>query len=326
VTGRVLVTGAAGFIGAQVCRELVAGGWAVRGLDNFDAFYDPRLKRRRAAALTARPGCEMMEGDVRDPAVLDRALDGVGAVVHLAARPGVRQSLHAPARYHAVNVGGTAALLEACGRAGIRRLVFASSSSVYGRGSAPPFREDGRLGQALSPYAATKREGERLVEAAAARGFRAAVLRLFSIYGPEQRPDLALHRFTAALAAGRPVVRLGDGGETRDYTHVRDAARAARAALDWTGARAPGSEAFNIGSGRPVRLDWFIAAVGRALGRTPVVRVRPAHPADLPATWADRGKAEAVLGWAPREDLEAGIAEFVAWYGEVYGHESRSAA
>jgi UDP-glucuronate 4-epimerase len=268
----------------------------------------------------------MLEGDVRDEAVLARALDGVAAVLHLAARPGVRPSLHAAALYRSVNVGGTGALLEACERQGVRRLVFASSSAVYGRGATPPFREDVEPGPPLSPYAATKQEGERLVGEAGGKGLRAAVLRLFSVYGPDQRPDLALHRFTAALVAGRPVHRLGRGGETRDYTHVRDVARAAAAALSWTGAAAPGAETFNVGSGRPVRLDWFIAAVGRALGVTPAVRPRPPHPADLPATWADRTRAGTVLGWTPREDLEAGIAEFVAWYGEAHGHESRSAA
>lgn len=324
--GALLVTGAAGFIGSHVCRDLVRAGWAVRGLDDFDSFYDPAEKRRRAAEL-ARLGCEMLEGDVRDPAVCGALLAGAAAVVHLAARPGVRQSVRAPAVCRAVNVGGTAALLDACAAHGVTRLVLASSSSVYGRGTPVPFREDAPLGAPSSPYAASKRQAEALVRRAAAAGrLRGAVLRLFSVYGPHQRPDLALRRFTAALRSGRPIDRLGEGSATRDYTHVRDVVRAVRAALDWTARQPASAEVFNVGSGRPVRLDSLIAALGRALGVEPVVRSRPAHPADLPATWADRRKAERVLGWAPHEELEAGVAEFVAWYGDAHGHESRSAA
>ena len=324
---RVFVSGAAGFIGYHVCRTLLADGWEVVGLDSCDGFYDPSVKRRRAVELTRLPGCTMLEGDVRDEPVLSAALRDVVAAVHLAARPGVRQSLTAAATYDAVNVGGTRAVLAGCVRHGIDRVVFASSSSVYGAGATIPFREDRPLGDPTSPYAATKRVGEvSMAQAARAYGLRAAILRLFSIYGPHQRPDLALHRFTAALWRGEPIRRFGDGRSARDYTHAGDAARAVSLALAWTGGGASTCQTFNIGAGRPVRLDWLISTLGRAAGTTPEIRAEPAHAADLPVTCADRAKAAAVLGWRPERDLESGIAEFVAWYGETHGHKSRTAA
>jgi UDP-glucuronate 4-epimerase len=323
----VLVTGAAGFIGGHLCAELLDAGQGVCGIDDLDPYYSPRPKLATVRRLLSHPWFRWTRGDVRRTSALDAALRGVDTVVHLAARPGVRQSLVEPDTYYAINVGGTRAVLEAALRHGIRRIVFASSSSVYGAGVVAPFREDAVLGPALSPYAETKREGEQLARAFAAAGAgRVAILRLFSVYGPRQRPDLALHRFARCLARREAIPRFGDGSSTRDYTHVLDVVAGVRAALAWTKGDSPACEVFNLGSGRPVRLDSLIAKLGAAMGVAPLVEPRPAHPADLPDTWADIGKARATLGYAPSVTLDAGIADFVTWFGETNGRQSHSAA
>ena len=247
--------------------------------------------------------------------------------MHLAARPGVRQSVGAEAVYRSINEHGTACLLDACGSAGVRRIVFASSSSVYGAGAAGPFREDVPLGDPASPYAATKQAAERLVRGyASAVGRRAAVVRLFSVYGPRQRPDLAVHAFTHRLVAGLPVSIYGDGSSRRDYTHAADVARGILAAVDWTGTGLAACEAFNIGSGAPVRLDLLVSELARALGVEPRLDRHPAHPADLSVTWADTAKARRELGFEARVPIRQGIADFVSWYEREHGRQSSPAA
>jgi UDP-glucuronate 4-epimerase len=328
VTDRdVLVTGAAGFIGSHVAGALLAAGRTVVGIDNFDPFYDRAVKESALRDLHAARGFTFLELDVRDRDRLRSILAGVSAVVHLAARPGVRQSVERPWVYRDVNEGGTRSVLKACAAAGVRRVVFVSSSSVYGAGAESPFREDATLGPPTSPYAATKQAGERMVQAFVRDGGgRAAIVRLFSVYGPRQRPDLALHLFARRLASGLPVPILGDGGSRRDYTHVADVARGIVAALDWTRAPDAACEAFNLGAGHPVRLDWLVAEVARCLGVEVRLDVRPPHPADLPVTWADPARARAVLGFVPQIPLTAGVAEFVAWFEREHGRQPCPAA
>ncbi|MBI2402818.1 MAG: NAD-dependent epimerase/dehydratase family protein [Gemmatimonadetes bacterium] len=326
MTERVVVTGAAGFIGSHACQVLLRAGWRVVGLDNFDPCYPRWLKELALRPLLASPAFRFVEADVRDRAALDGHLEGAAAVVHLAARAGVRESVGRGAAYRDINVGGTHAVLDACVRAGVRRLVYASSSSVYGL-VAPPFTEAARLPSARSPYAASKQEGEDLCRRfAAVHRLRAAVLRFFSVYGPGQRPDQALHRFARLAAEGSPLPLYGDGSSERDYTYVGDAAAAVAAALAWTEAGPAGAEPFNIGTGRGVRLDRLVGLLAESLGTRPTVLRQRAHPADAARTRADITRARRVLGWAPKVDLELGITEFVRWYEVVYGYEALAAS
>jgi len=315
----VLVTGAAGFVGWHVCQRLVECGYAVRGLDNFDPFYDRDRKEANIEALQRSRAFRFLSGDVREAIDVLEALDGVSVVVHLAARPGVRPSLEAQDVYFDVNARGTRVLLTACREAGVRRFVLASSSSVYGRGAALPFHEDAPLGTATSPYAASKLAAETLVTAEQKAGLRAVILRLFSVYGPRMRPDLALVRFAEQLSTGRPITLLGDGRSVRDYTYAADAARAVGLGVQWTDGDTPAAEVLNVGSGRAVALDCLVARLTAVYGVSPVIERHPAHPADLPATCADTAKARSVLGFAADVELEDGIHEFVTWYEGAHG-------
>ncbi|HLB38596.1 MAG TPA: NAD-dependent epimerase/dehydratase family protein [Gemmatimonadales bacterium] len=321
MTPLVVVTGAAGFIGSHACAVLLRAGWRVVGLDNFDPCYPRWLKELALRPLLASPAFQFVEADVRDPTAVAGCLEGATAVVHLAARAGVRESVGRAAAYRDLNVGGTRTVLDACARAGVRRLVYASSSSVYGA-TTPPFTEHAGLPPAASPYAASKREGEELCrEFAAARGLRAAILRFFSVYGPGQRPDQVLHRFARRATQGGSLPLFGDGSSERDYTYVGDAAEAVEAAVRWTGAVAAGAEPFNIGSGRATRLSQLVSLLAKALGTQPAVAPGRVHPADAPRTRADISRARRILGWTPTVSLEVGIPEFVRWYEVVYGRE-----
>jgi UDP-glucuronate 4-epimerase len=307
----VLVTGAAGFIGSRVCEALLRRGDRVRGLDSFDPAYDPALKRRNVAEARAAGDLEVLEGDVRDAAAVRGALAGCDAVVHLAARVGVRPSVLDPVGYADVNVGGTAAVLEEALRAGVRTIVAASSSSVYGARSGAPFSEKDPCDRPVSPYAASKRAMERLCEARqGASGIDVCCLRFFTTYGPRQRPEMAIHSFVRALEEGRPVPVHGDGSAGRDYTYVDDVADGVARALD----RARGFRVYNVGGSRPVTLAALVAAVEGATGRKAVVDRRPEQAGDVPFTCADVSLARADLAWEPRTALEEGLRRFVEWY------------
>ena len=311
----VLVTGAAGFIGGHCCRALLEQGHRVIGIDNFDPFYQRELKEQALAELRSREGFRFVEGDIRDGSLLAPSLSGVDAVLHLAARAGVRPSIESPELYASINVAGTVTLLEACRQAGIRRFVFGSSSSVYGDSTPVPFREDAPVADPISPYAATKRAGELFCRVYAhLHGFRIAALRFFTVYGPRQRPDLAIHRFTRLLSEGRPIPQFGDGSSERDYTHIDDILNGVSGALRWTEPAEPGFEVFNLGESRTVRLDQLIALIGEAMGVTPAIERHPPMPGDVRRTCADVDKARRVLGYRPGISIETGIAAFVAWF------------
>ncbi|MGE5142709.1 MAG: NAD-dependent epimerase/dehydratase family protein [Acidobacteriota bacterium] len=321
---RILVTGAAGFIGSHLCEALVSAGHEVHGFDNFDPFYPRAVKEGNLAALRKQPRFRFTEGDiVSDP--LPTA--GVEAIVHLAARPGVQPSLDDPVGYMDANVTGTARLLDHARRDGITRFVFGSSSSVYGESTPAPFAEDAVADGPISPYAASKRSGE-LVSRVFTHlyGTRIACLRFFTVYGPRQRPDLAVHRFTARIMSGQPIVMRGDGSSARDYTYVSDIVDGIIAALEWTadGGRAGGEpwRVFNLGGGERVRLDRLIALIGAAAGRAPVIERGPDQPGDVPLTAADLSRSERELGYRPKVGIEEGIRRFVAWYREVHGLKS----
>ncbi len=309
-----LVTGAAGFIGSHLCEALVARGDTVVGIDNFDPYYDPEIKRRNVAGLLAGERFTLIEGDINNPQALSAAFaPGLDCVFHLAARAGVRPSIARPLDYVRTNVEGTAAVLEAARRHGVARFVFGSSSSVYGAANEAPFREDQRIDRPISPYAATKVAAEALCYTwHHLYGLPVVILRFFTVYGPRQRPDLAINKFVRLLDSGEPIPQFGDGSSSRDYTFVADIVRGIIAAAE----RDLDFEIINLGGAAPVRLDELIAAVGAAVGVEPVVEVLPDQPGDVPRTYASVEKAQRLLGWEPQVALAEGLRAFVAWYRE----------
>jgi UDP-glucuronate 4-epimerase len=322
-THHYLVTGAAGFIGSHLSEALIRRGSAVTGVDNFDPFYAREVKERNLAGLRRLPEFRFVEADVaRDPL----PLDGIAAVIHLAAKPGVRPSLEDPAAYMEANVTATARLIDAARRMGITRIVFGSSSSVYGNATPAPFAEDKPAIAPISPYAASKRAGELLAHAFGhLYPLQIINLRFFTVYGPRQRPDLAIHKFTDLIARGRPVRMHGDGSSERDYTYITDCLDGILSALDWTAQAPPGTvETVNLGGGERVRLDRLIALIGETLGQEPRIERHPDQPGDVRLTDADLAHAGRVLGFKPRVGIVEGIRKFVDWYEEVHGRQPRT--
>ncbi len=320
MTGRVLITGVAGFIGAHAGRAFLQRGWRVTGIDNFDPFYDRRIKEQGMAELPSMGHFRFVEGDIRDRECVVEVLDDVDVVLHLAARAGVRPSIEDPELYVSVNVGGTATLLEACRDRGLKKVVFGSSSSVYGDTTPVPFSESADAVEPISPYAATKRAGELHCRVYThLYGFRIAALRFFTVYGARQRPDLAIHKFTRLISSGRPIQQFGDGTSERDYTHVDDIVQGVLAATEWTGQEGPAFEVFNLGESKTVRLSYLIELIGDALELEPEIDVQPAAAGDVRRTFADISKAKRVLGYDPQVAIEDGIPRFVEWYKATYG-------
>jgi UDP-glucuronate 4-epimerase len=309
---RILVTGGAGFIGSHVCEALLARGDAVTVLDNFNAFYDPSIKRANAA-LIEKKGARLVEGDIRDERMLDRLLvdDAPDVVLHLAAMAGVRPSLADPLLYEDVNVRGTLMMLERLKRRPKTRFVFASSSSVYGANEKAPFSETDDIHRPISPYAATKRAGElHAFTYHHLYGIPTTCLRFFTVYGPRQRPEMAISKFVAAVLADESIPMFGDGSTRRDYTYVDDIVDGVVRAID----RCAGYEIYNLGESQTVSLAEMIAEVGRACGKTPRVDRQPMQPGDVLVTFADVSKARRMLGYAPKTNIRAGIEAFTAWY------------
>lgn len=309
---QVLVTGGAGFIGSHLVQALLARGDRVTVLDSFDPYYDPAIKRRTAAVLQAA-GAQVIEGDVRDRQAVDRALEGVERVVHLAARPGVRASIDDPLTTFDINVHGLHVLLEAMRARGVGSLVSASSSSVYGGDATPPFREDQPASRPLSPYAASKRAAELLCASYAELfGLGSIALRFFTVYGPRGRPDMSIGRFVRAALTGEVVPLMGDGSVTRDFTYVDDIVEGVVRALDLA-APGGGHEVLNIGGGSTHTMRELIATIEAATGRPLNVERRPAAAGDMQLTHADVARVTARLGFAPRVPLAEGIRRTVEW-------------
>lgn len=308
----ILVTGAAGFIGSHLCEALLARGQRVIGIDSFDPFYDPAVKRRNLAAFEAKPGFSLVEGDIRDAVAVERACGGgVDAVVHLAARAGVRPSIEDPLVYQDVNISGTCMLLEAARRHGLKRFIFGSSSSVYGNNKKVPFAEVDPVDHPISPYAATKKAGELLCHTYHHLfGLNVTCLRFFTVYGARQRPDLAIHKFTRLIEAGEPIPVFGDGSMMRDHTYIDDIIAGILAAID----RCDGFRIYNLGESQPVSLRDLIAAIERALGKKAVINRLPLQPGDVEKTFADVTRAKMELGYQPSMNLEEGLKHFVAWF------------
>jgi UDP-glucuronate 4-epimerase len=318
----VLVTGGAGFIGSHVVDSLLANGDAVTVLDNFDPFYDRGIKERNIAAHRTNPRWRLIEADLRDAEALERLLTGsFDAIVHLAAKGGVRPSIEAPLTYQDVNVRGTHNLLEAARRLKVPHVVFASSSSVYGVNPRVPWSEEDSVLQPISPYASTKVSGELLGHVYShLYGFRFIVLRIFTVYGPRQRPDLAIHKFANLIAAGQPVPLYGDGRTRRDYTYVGDIAAGITAALRYDQSR---YEVINLGNNATVTLLDMIRALEEALGRSATIDWQPEQPGDVPQTWANIAKARDLLGYEPRTPFTEGIRRFSEWFLQTTAPDSR---
>jgi UDP-glucuronate 4-epimerase len=317
---RILVTGAAGFIGSHLVEALAAQGDEVVGLDNFDSFYPRAMKERNLSEMGRLPGFSFREQDLFDVAALRALLTPDTIIVHLAAKAGVRPSLADPVGYARANVTGTAAVAEAARQAGVSRIVFGSSSSVYGDSTPVPFREDAVAVVPVSPYAATKRAAELfLTSVAPIYGFRATSLRFFTVYGPRQRPDLAIHAFTRRMVEGRTLTLFGDGTQSRDYTYCDDIVAGVVSAIAWTEKAPVGVETFNLGGSRPVATEAMVAEIARALGIQPKIEWAPMQPGDVQRTAADLTKSTAVLGYEPRTPFPEGIRRFVRWFREAYG-------
>ena len=318
----ILVTGAAGFIGAHVCQALAARGESVVGLDNFNAYYDPQIKRARIQALC--PGVRVVALDLADAGRINALFDELKPtrVVHMAAQAGVRYSISNPNVYADSNLVGFTHILEACRRGGIGHLVYASSSSVYGGNATPPFSEDQRIDQPLSFYAATKAANE-LMAHSYAHLYRlpATALRFFTVYGAWGRPDMAPVLFSRAVLAGRPIEVFNHGRMRRDFTHISDIVAGVLGALDTLpiDAGAPPHRVYNLGNHTPVELERFIAVIEQAAGVPAQKIYRELQPGDMVETMADTSRAAAAFGFEPRVGIEQGLPEVVAWCRDYFG-------
>lgn len=310
---RILLTGAAGFIGSNLVDRLLASGHEILGLDNFNDFYDPRLKARNLKSAQTLPNFELVRGDILDTELLRTLFAEFRPerVVHLAAWAGVRPSIERPALYQKVNVEGTTNLLERCRLDGVKHFVFASSSSVYGDREVVPFRESDNVDFPISPYAATKKAGELLCYTwHHLFGLHTACLRFFTVYGPRQRPEMAIHQFIRRIDQGESVPMFGDGSTSRDYTYIDDIVDGVIAALE----RVQGYRIYNLGESKTITLRELIDLIGRHVGKTPHIETRPLQPGDVTRTFADVTRARAELNYAPRIDIDEGIRRMVAWY------------
>lgn len=313
----VLVTGGAGFIGSHLCRRLLEEGFRVICLDNFDSFYDPNIKIKNIEGLTeAYLGrFELITGDIRNPEHLREVFqkNKVNLVIHLAARAGVRPSLEQPLLYQDVNIRGTVTLLEVCKKFGIKEFIFASSSSVYGENQRVPFSEEDLDIQPISPYGATKRAGELLCYSYHhLYGMNIACLRIFTAYGPRQRPEMAIHKFTRVIDLGEVIPIYGDGSSRRDYTYIDDLIEGIMATIS----HHKGFEIYNLGESQTTSLLELVRLIEEAFGKKANIEMLESQPGDVSVTYANITKARQMLGYQPKIKIEEGIKRFVEWYKE----------
>ena len=310
---RILVTGAAGFIGSSVTDALLARGDGVVGVDNFNDFYDPAIKRANLTGALQNGAFALHELDICDEAALRDVFEQTRpeVVIHLAARAGVRPSIEDPNLYHRVNVIGSQHILDACRDFKPSHLVFASSSSVYGGSTDTPFRESDPVMRPISPYAATKRMNEMQAHIYHhVYGLKVTMLRFFTVYGPRQRPEMAIHKFAHLIDQGKPIPMFGDGSALRDFTYIDDIVDGVVRCVD----RPFDYEIFNLGESQTTSLRDLIDLVAKHVGKPVTIERHPWNPADVPQTYADISHARACLGYDPHTTMDEGIHRFVAWY------------
>ena len=308
---KALVTGAAGFIGSHLSERLLGNGWNEGGIDNFDDFYDPVIKRANLGKCLENKNFRLVEADIRGNAAMDKAVgDGVETIVHLAAKAGVRPSIEEPLLYADVNVNGTMVLLEAAKKHKIDKFVFASSSSVYGNNKKVPFSEDDNVDFPISPYAATKKAGELICHTYHHLcGMSMTCLRFFTVYGPRQRPDLAIHKFVKLIEQNKPIPVFGDGSMMRDFTYIDDIIDGTLAAMD----RCDGYHIYNLGESQPITVNDLIGEIEKALGKKAAKEYLPLQPGDVDRTYADVTRAVKDLGYHPSTSIREGLKKFAAW-------------
>ncbi|MCZ6776663.1 MAG: GDP-mannose 4,6-dehydratase [Ignavibacteria bacterium] len=309
----ILVTGGAGFIGSHVIEQLLANGHTAVCIDNFDDFYDPNVKRRNLETVLQREGFRLVEGDIRDQSALEQCFSGkpVDVVIHLAARAGVRPSLLQPELYYDVNVMGTLRLLEMMHKHDVSRLLFASSSSVYGNNRKIPFSETDSVDNPISPYAASKKAGELLCHTYHhLYGFDIHCMRFFTVYGPRQRPEMAIHEFVKKITREEPIVLYGDGTSLRDYTYISDILDGIMKSVD----NLEGYEIFNLGESRTIALSELVATIENVVVKKAIIQRQPMQPGDVQVTFADITKAKRILGYQPCCSVESGLEKFIEWF------------
>jgi UDP-glucuronate 4-epimerase len=314
----ILITGGAGFIGSHLCERMVEAGHKVTCIDDFNTYYSPERKWQHLAAI--RNEIEIIEGDIRDAILVERtfAKGRFDQVVHIAARAGVRPSIKDPKLYFTTNIDGTFNLLDACRYHGVPRFTFASSSSVYGVNKKVPFAESDPLERTISPYAATKLAGEQICSNYAELfGIRCQCLRFFTVYGPRQRPDLAIAKFTKRILEGQPIQQFGDGSTARDYTYIDDIISGVLAAIEYDQSD---FDIFNLGGSATTSLRELIRMIEAATGKKAIIEQLPDQPGDVPQTYADIAKARKLLGYAPQTPIEEGIRKYVDWVKEQPRH------
>jgi len=317
-----LVTGGAGFIGSHLCESLLSDVNTIVSVDNFNDYYDPAVKRRNIELIEkAAKKCDSefhsIEMDIRDDKGIDEVFQiySPDVVIHIAACAGVRPSIEQPALYYDVNINGTLNILESMRKHGTKKLLFASSSSVYGNNKKLPFSENDSVDEPISPYAATKKSGELLCHVYhSLYQINIACLRFFTVYGPRQRPDLAINKFTRLILNDEDVPVYGDGSTRRDYTYISDIISGLRAAMRWVDTELPQYGVFNLGESHTVSLSQMLRTIENVLGKKAHILRLPMQPGDVEQTYADVSKAQKMLGYIPTTSFEDGISEFVKWY------------
>ena len=310
---KILVTGAAGFIGSHVCEHFIGLGHSVIGLDNFDTFYSKSIKQLNLSGLLKNKEFDFFEADIRNTEILNKIFASykIDSVIHLAAKAGVRPSIESIAEYYDVNVNGTVCLLESMRLNKVKKLIFASSSSVYGNNQKIPFSESNFVDNPISPYASTKKSGELLCHVYShLYGFDITCLRFFTVFGPRQRPDLAIHKFTALIDNGNPIPFYGDGSSARDYTYISDILSGILCAFNHLG----GYRIYNLGESRLINLLTLVETIESILGKKATLTRLPLQSGDVIVTYADISKAKLEIGYDPKYSFKKGMEEFIKWY------------
>lgn len=309
----ILVTGAAGFIGSHVCEHFINSGHNITGIDNFDTFYPINFKKLNLAQLKQNKQFQFYNADIRNDKTLNKIFSSskTDIVIHLAAKAGVRPSIDSIAEYYDVNVNGTVSILESMRQQGVKKMIFASSSSIYGNNPKVPFSETDRVDNPISPYASTKKSGELLCHVYNhLYNFDITCLRFFTVYGPRQRPDLAIHKFTRLIDEGKPIPFYGDGSSSRDYTYIDDIINGISCALS----HLKGYNIYNLGESKVINLKELVKIIENIFGKKAILNQLPLQPGDVIKTYADIAKAKSEIGFNPNYDFETGINEFVKWY------------